>query len=84
MSFTIVAAICEGHSNCVPLCPEECIHQIRTAEGRQITFIDNAKCTNCGACRFACPIQNAILNVWRPELQATSPRGPLQSIWFER
>jgi hypothetical protein len=39
MSFTIVAAICEGHSNCVPLFPEECIHQIRTAEGRQITSL---------------------------------------------
>jgi NAD-dependent dihydropyrimidine dehydrogenase PreA subunit len=84
MSFTIVSSICEGHSDCIPLCPEECIHQMRMAEGRRITFIDNTRCTDCGACQFACPIQGAVLDVWQPELQAASLPGPVQRIWFER
>jgi len=83
MSFTIVASICEGHFDCIPVCPEECIHKTRTAEGLLVTFVDSTKCTDCGACEFACPIEGAVLDVWRPELQAPAPLNPLQSIWFE-
>jgi Fe-S-cluster-containing hydrogenase component 2 len=70
MSFTIVASICEVDSVCVAVCPPQCIHEVRTIEGRVVTFIDSSKCTDCGACLFACPIEGAILDVWRPELQA--------------
>jgi tetratricopeptide (TPR) repeat protein/NAD-dependent dihydropyrimidine dehydrogenase PreA subunit len=72
MSYTIVADVCEGIHDCVPCCPVECIHHGEGTNGKGTTFtvIDPAVCTNCGVCLSICPIEGAILDQWRPELQA--------------
>lgn len=74
MSHTIVASICEGHFDCVPLCPQECIFEVRTPSCRS-ALIEPSKCTDCGACQFACPIDGAVLNSWQGELQVKIPDG---------
>jgi NAD-dependent dihydropyrimidine dehydrogenase PreA subunit len=71
-SYTIVTDVCEGIGDCVMVCPEECIHwaQDRTnAKGTIYSYIDAAACTACGACLSVCPIEGAILDDWRPQLQ---------------
>ena len=94
MAYTIVADLCEGIADCIPVCPVECIHW---AEGKtntkdtKYTYIDDstcidcgrpspsaasaaasmssATCIDCGACLSVCPIEGAILDEWKPELQ---------------
>src|SRR5262245_46510623 len=75
-SYTIVADVCEGIADCIPVCPVECIHwaQGRTnSEGTNYVFIDAAVCIDCGTCLSVCPIEGAILDEWRPELQRPVP-----------
>jgi NAD-dependent dihydropyrimidine dehydrogenase PreA subunit len=72
MSYTIVADVCEGIGDCIPVCPVECIHWAdgKTNEkGTAYTYIDDETCIDCGACLSACPIEGAILDEWKPELQ---------------
>lgn len=74
MSYTIAASVREGNLDCLPPCPEECIYQVDTPNGR-LALPDHSKRTDCGACAFACPIEGADLNCWRPELQFRIPAG---------
>jgi len=72
MSYTIVADICEGIADCIPVCPVECINWASSksnAKGTKYTYIDDALCIDCGACLGACPVAGAILDEWKPELQ---------------
>ena len=72
MSYTIVSDVCEGVADCIPICPEECIHWAESkinAKGTKYVYIDETRCTDCDACRFVCPISDAVLDEWRPELQ---------------
>ena len=72
MSYTIVSDVCEGVGDCIPLCPEECIHLAkskRNVKGTKCVYIDDSKCTDCDACLFACPISGAVLDRWVPVLQ---------------
>ncbi len=72
MAYTIVADVCEGIADCIPVCPVECIHwaEAKTnAKGTKYTYIDDAACIDCGACLSVCPIEGAILDEWKPELQ---------------
>jgi NAD-dependent dihydropyrimidine dehydrogenase PreA subunit len=39
------------------------------AKGTRFVYIVAATCIECGACLSVCPIQGAILDEWRPELQ---------------
>jgi NAD-dependent dihydropyrimidine dehydrogenase PreA subunit len=71
MSYTIVSDICEGIGDCIPLCPEECIHWADkiNKKGAKYAYIDETKCTNCDACLFVCPISGAVRDEWQPALQ---------------
>jgi NAD-dependent dihydropyrimidine dehydrogenase PreA subunit len=73
MSYTIVSDICEGVGDCVPVCPMECIQWVEgktNAKGTKYTFITtDPPCIDCGACIIHCPVEGAILDEWKPELQ---------------
>jgi NAD-dependent dihydropyrimidine dehydrogenase PreA subunit len=72
MSYMIVSDVCEGIGDCIPLCPEECIHWAESklnSKGTKYVYIDESKCTDCDACLFVCPISGAVLNEWMPSLQ---------------
>ncbi len=74
MSYTIASDICEAKADCIPVCPVDCIHWIKdkawkNAKGTESTYIDNETCIDCGACLAACPVEGAILDEWKPELQ---------------
>ena len=74
MSYTIVSDICEGKADCIPVCPVDCIHWVddknrKNTKGNSYPMIDNETCIDCGACLAACPVEGAILDEWKPELQ---------------
>lgn len=73
MSYTIVSEICEGAADCIPVCPVDCIHWIdgdpKNEKGFKYPYIDMDTCIDCGACLAACPIEGAILDEAKPELQ---------------
>jgi NAD-dependent dihydropyrimidine dehydrogenase PreA subunit len=72
MSYTIVSDVCEGVGDCVPVCPVECIHWAEgktNAKNTKYPWIDDSTCIDCGACLSACPVEGAILDEWKPELQ---------------
>lgn len=78
MSYTIVSDICEGKSDCIPVCPVDCIHWVedpskqkkKNKKAMDYTYIDNETCIDCGACLAACPVEGAILDEWKPDLQS--------------
>ncbi|MEY3369464.1 MAG: hypothetical protein RLZZ361_134 [Cyanobacteriota bacterium] len=74
MPYTIVSDICEGAADCIPVCPVDCIHwpepRKSNAKGFEYPYIDQDTCIDCGACLAACPVEGAILDEARPELQA--------------
>jgi NAD-dependent dihydropyrimidine dehydrogenase PreA subunit len=51
---------CEAMGDCIPVCPVECIHSARTAEGRKFSCVDQSRCVDCGACMLVCPIEGAV------------------------
>ncbi len=73
MSYTIVSEICEGVADCIPVCPVDCIHwpesEKLNGKGLKYPTIDMDTCIDCGACLAACPVEGAILDEARPELQ---------------
>lgn len=73
MPYTIVSEICEGASDCIPVCPVDCIHwpepKKTNGKGFNYPYIDHGTCIDCGACLAACPIEGAILDEAKPELQ---------------
>lgn len=77
MSYTIVSDICNGSADCIPVCPVDCIHWVEDDQKKKkknkinadYTYIDNETCIDCGACLAACPVEGAILDDWKPELQ---------------
>jgi len=72
-SYTIVADICEGVGDCIPVCPVECIHWAidqTNAKGTAFVYIDGGECINCHACLAVCPVEGAILDEWEPTLQS--------------
>ena len=73
LSYTIVAHTCEGLGDCLAVCPVECIHWVEgktNNKGTKFVYIDASVCIDCGACLSICPINGAILDEWKPELQA--------------
>jgi len=73
MSYTIVTDICEGAGDCVAVCPVSCIVWAEgktNAKGTKYTYITtDPYCIECTACLSACPVEGAILDEWKPELQ---------------
>jgi NAD-dependent dihydropyrimidine dehydrogenase PreA subunit len=70
MAYTIVSNICEGISDCVPVCPVACISQGEGANQKGMIWfkIDASTCIDCGVCLQVCPVKGAILPEERPEL----------------
>ena len=57
----------------------ECIVPVRNATNRKGTRyveIQAAGCIDCGACLSVCPIEDAIVDAWRPALQGQPPGLP--------
>lgn len=73
MAYTIVSDVCEGCQDCIPICPVDCISHRTTGpinpKGATYSVIDGFACIDRGACLRVCPIEGAILDEWRPELQ---------------
>jgi NAD-dependent dihydropyrimidine dehydrogenase PreA subunit len=79
MPYTIARDVCEGIGDCLAVCPTECIDWATgatNAKGTNHTLIDPARCIDCGACLSVCPIEDAIVDAWRPELQGSPPGLP--------
>ena len=47
---------------CVDVCPVECIH-----EAKEMLFIDNDECIDCGACVDPCPVDAIYMEEDLPE-----------------
>ena len=76
MSYTIVSDVCEGKSDCIPVCPVDCIHWVeqggqktKNTKSTDYTYIDNETCIDCGECLAGCRVEGAIIDEWKPELQ---------------
>src|SRR5689334_9562159 len=79
VAYTIDRDVCEGIGDCVAVCPTECIAWVDgavNAKGTRHTRIDAARCTGCGACMYASPIEDAVIDEWRPALQGDPPGLP--------
>ena len=79
MAYTIARDVCESIDDCVAVCPTECIVPVPHATNRKGTRyveIQPASCIDCGACLSVCPIEDAIVDAWRPELQGQAPGLP--------
>lgn len=73
MPHTIVTNICEGVADCVEACPVACIHPGpgKNTKGTDWFWIDFDTCIDCGICLEVCPVEGAILDEEKPELQKT-------------
>ncbi len=63
MPYTIYTDICEGLTDCIPVCPVECIDLVENspnAKGTTYAYVKWDICIDCGACLAACPIEGAI------------------------
>jgi len=79
MAYTIARDVCESIDDCVAVCPTECIVPVPRATNRKGTRyveIQPASCIDCGACLSVCPIEDAVVDAWRPELQGQAPGLP--------
>ncbi|MGE5323270.1 MAG: ferredoxin family protein [Actinomycetota bacterium] len=55
----IIAEPCQKNSNCVDVCPVDCIHPRRDEAqfgSAEQAYIDPAACINCGLCVPVCPV----------------------------
>src|SRR5690349_14589047 len=80
MSYTIVSDVCEGTADCIPVCPVDCIYPFDPERSRLGVYIDPTACIDCGACLSVCPVEGAILDVWRPELQTPTANRLLREL----
>jgi NAD-dependent dihydropyrimidine dehydrogenase PreA subunit len=74
MTF-IITEPCIGTKDtaCVDVCPVDCIHPTKDADGfedAKMLFIDPAECIDCGACEPACPVEaifeeDAVPDKWK-------------------
>jgi NAD-dependent dihydropyrimidine dehydrogenase PreA subunit len=63
MSYIIERDICEGKSDCVEVCPVDCIFlgDGKNRIGTPFYYIDEEICISCGACLDACPVEGAVI-----------------------
>ncbi|WP_320674695.1 indolepyruvate ferredoxin oxidoreductase subunit alpha [Prochlorococcus sp. MIT 1341] len=73
MPHTIVTDQCEGVADCATACPVACIKQGETknAKGTNYWWIDFETCIDCGICLKVCPVEGAVIEEERSELQRT-------------
>ena len=73
MPYTIVSNVCEGAADCIPVCPVDCIKwpepRKTNSKGFEYPYIEHDTCIDCGACLAACPVEGAIIDEAKPELQ---------------
>ena len=71
MPHSIVSDICEGVSSCAKACPVGCIKPGigRNKKDRNFFYIDFSICIDCGVCLQVCPVQGAVIDEERPDLQ---------------
>ena len=77
----VVTELCIGVKGeaCMEVCPEYCI---ATEPGDLMSYIDPARCTNCGACEEACVVGA----IFRDEKVPTGSREfiSINEAWFAR
>lgn len=81
ISYTIVTDVCESICDCVLVCPVECIRPATDGlnnSGCRYCMIDPRACINCGLCLDVCPIEGAVLDQWRPDLQKGSRNDQIE------
>lgn len=71
MPHSIISEVCEGVAACVEACPVGCINasQKQNTRGKNYFFIDPVICIDCGVCMQVCPVNGAVIDEERPDLQ---------------
>ena len=71
MPYTIVTDKCEGIALCKEACPVDCIDLSvnKNIKGTSYYYIDFKKCIDCGVCLSVCPVNGAVIEEERPDLQ---------------
>jgi len=71
MPHTIATDICEGVEDCLQACPVGCIHKANNlnSKGKNYCYIDFSICIDCSVCLKVCPIEGAVIDEERPDLQ---------------
>ena len=71
MPHTIVSDSCEGVADCVSACPVGCIKpgEGKNTKGTNFYFIEFDTCIDCGICFQVCPVNGAVLDEERADLQ---------------
>ena len=71
MPHSIVSIICEGVSSCVEACPVACIKPgtKKNKKGGNYFYIEFDTCIDCGVCLQVCPIQGAVIDEERADVQ---------------
>ncbi len=71
MPHTIISNNCEGIADCAVACPVGCISKGsgKNIKGTDFYWIDFNTCIDCGICLKVCPIDGAVLEEERRELQ---------------
>ena len=71
MPHTIVTDICEGVSSCINACPVACIKPsiAKNIKGTDYCWIDFSICIDCGICKQVCPVEGAVIDDERADLQ---------------
>ena len=71
MAHSIISNICEGVSICVNACPVGCIKPSfkKNKQGKDYFYIDPVTCIDCGVCLQVCPVNGAVIDEERSDLQ---------------
>ncbi len=71
MPHSINSDICEGIAECAKSCPVGCISQAigKNLKGTSYYYINFDTCIDCGVCLEVCPVEGAVIDEERPDVQ---------------